>query len=95
VWEKFGFGLDMGEKSVSEREVICKKKMTHQKKLDDKMLHTSKSGAVCACLHCTFVYLGTHLVEQALMDRFLACLHSSHHSFSLSVCVSIVVQNIK
>ena len=32
-----------------------------------------------------------NLVEQALMDRFLACLHSSHHSFSLSVCVSIVV----
>ena len=85
---KFGFGLDMGEKSVS---VDLQKKMTHQKKLDDKMMHTSKSGAVCACLHCTFVYLGTHLVEQALMDRFLACLHSSHHSFSLSVCVSIVV----
>ena len=48
---KFGFGLDMGEKSVS---VDLQKKMTHQKKLDDKMkytvMHTSKTGAVCACL---------------------------------------------
>ena len=83
---KFGFGLDMGEKSVS---VDLQKKMTHQKKLDDKMkytvMHTSKTGAVYACL------LSVNLVEQALMDRFLACLYSSHHSFSLSVCVSIVV----
>ena len=46
-----------------------------------------KTGAVCACVHACSVYL----VEQALMGRFLACLRSSHHSFSLSVCVSIVV----
>ena len=59
VWGKFGFGLDMGEKSVS---VDLQKKMTHQKKLDDKMVasYTNyvhcgvdahfKTGAVCACL---------------------------------------------
>ena len=51
------------------------------------VMHTSKTGAVCwRCVHACSV----NLVEQALMDRFLACLHSSHHSFSLSVCVSIV-----
>ena len=60
---KFGFGLDMGEKSVS---VDLQKKMTHQKKLDDKMkytvMHTSKQ---VRCVHaCSMVYL----VEQAPMN---------------------------